>query len=144
MTASSPTTVPTPVEVAIGIARFPTPDAGILDAIFSIAVAHDTRCQRARHELEWQAARLDDSEFEDFEARYRFAMIELCAAVTAASLRRVTTLHPFAKKAVETGMLAELMGDPLEEFLRPIFEESGIGDRFEVREGHEVFEASVD
>jgi hypothetical protein len=39
-------------------------------------------------------------------------------------------------------VVTELERSKLKEFYRPIFEESGIADRFEVRTGYEVFKTT--
>jgi hypothetical protein len=126
-------------------ARIEDPHVTTLDDIFTIAIAHDIVCQEAEDALfrlvgyrgPEKTAPIDTGDFEDLEGAYRWAMIELCATVARAAISRLEILAPF--KMSEDGSIADLQGDALDRFLRPIFEESGIGDRFEVRSGHAVF-----
>jgi hypothetical protein len=136
------------------LAEIPS-EANLLGAIFSIAIAHDATCQRTEDAfyryVGYRDARrrgsettIDSGTFEDLEGAYRRAIVETCASVAAASVRRLSVLGAFADGLVNRGLVTELTGPELEKFLRPIFEESGIGDRFEVREGYQVFKTAGD
>jgi hypothetical protein len=125
----------------------------LLDSIFSAAIDHDTKCQRAEDEFyryvgyrdgPKSGTLVDSKTFESLEGNHRWAMIEVCATVAAASLRRVSAIGPFAGEIVDHGLLHELGTDRFSEFMRPIFEESGIGDRFEVRQGYDVYKTAED
>ncbi len=129
--------------------------AKLLDEIFSLAIAHDTKCQRAEDDFyryvgyrgnarRGTATTIDSGNFEDLEGPYRSAIVELCATIAAAALRRVSAFAGLEDELVDRLVVTELTGDKLEEFLRPIFEESGVGERFEVRRSYEVFKREDD
>jgi hypothetical protein len=136
--------------------EFPeVPDqAKLLDSIFSAAIDHDKKCQRTEDDFYRMAGYrggpyhnetlVDSRRFEDLEGKHRWAMVEVCATIAAAALRRVSAIGPFAREIVDHGLLHELGADQFSEFMRPIFEESGIGERFEIRQGYEVFEKAED
>jgi hypothetical protein len=123
----------------------PTPATQVLDSILSVAMSHDTLCQFYENELYREmglsggrpSTNLGDSELN----AYVYHVIELCAILTPAAQRRVPSLAVFAEAVAGTGAIESLQGAALEEFMRPIFEESGIGNRFEVRSGYQAFRA---
>ena len=120
----------------------PAPETRVLDAILSVAVSHDRVCQymedKLRRELGIRGGAHgrphDDAELNDL----LFSVIELCAILAPAAMRRIPA-PVFAKAVAFDGTIEELQGDELEAFMRPIFEESGIGSRFEVRSGYQVY-----
>lgn len=127
-----------------------TPRARLLDAILALAVAHDKVCQsvdetvyayygitRGGEPIAFGNA--DDGPLSDL----RYTTIELCAAVAEAAVRRLPAFEPFADELAGGGIVLGLRGAALDAFMRPIFEESGIGDRFEVRMRHEVRHARL-
>ncbi|MDP9265958.1 MAG: hypothetical protein M3O91_07575 [Chloroflexota bacterium] len=97
------------------------------------AASHDLECLRAEASLR-----------EAFKARSlarqtdvtmllddcRRALTELCTALEPAARSRAEELAPFARQLTETSAMAALDDRGLDAFLRPIFEEAGIGDRF--------------
>ena len=112
-------------------AQLPAPR--VLDAILSVAVAHDRVCQYARTNVEHGASR----HLEDRVGDYRWAVVELCAILAPAALRHVPE-PAYAKAIGFDGTIEGLAGDDLDEFMRPIFREAGIEHRFEVRDGFVV------
>jgi len=107
----------------------------VLDAIFCVAASHDTLTQYYEDKVYQQmglhgepSGRMDDSALND----YLYTAIELCAAIAPAAIRRIPA-PVFAKAVARSGEIQALQGQELESFLRPIFEESDLGDRFEVR-----------
>lgn len=120
-----------------------TPETQVLDSIFSVAASHDTVCQYAESRIYKQLGldgqklpkkRGDDSELND----YVYSVIGLCAILAPAAMRRIPA-PVFAKAIAGSGEIESLKGAELDAFLRPIFEESGIGERFEVRTGYQVY-----
>jgi len=118
----------------------------VLASILRVAVSHDTVCQHLEHKMYRKLgiygasheARHDDGEMSDL----LFEAVQLSAALAPAALRRVPS-PVFAKATAATGVIEELSGDDLQAFMRPIFEESGLGERFEVRTGYQVYVRAV-
>jgi len=118
------------------------PETRVLDAILSVAESHDRVCQymedKLRRDLGIRGGAHgqphDDAELNAL----LFSVIELCAILAPAAMRRIPA-PVFAKAVAVDGTIEELQGDELEAFMRPIFEESGIGSRFEVRSGYQVY-----
>jgi len=54
-------------------------------------------------------------------------------------MQRVPSVPAFAEVLAGSGTVESLAGDELDAFMRPIFEESSIGSRFEVRSGYQVY-----
>ena len=122
----------------------PAPETRVLDAILSVAESHDRVCQylenKLHRELGIRGGGLHGQPHDDAELNaYLSSVIELCAILTPAAMRRIPA-PVFAKAVAFDGTIEELQGDELEAFMRPIFEESGIGSRFEVRSGYQVYE----
>ena len=121
----------------------PSDEARVLDAILSVATSHDTVCQYNENRIYKQLGQADrdDSALND----YIYGVIELCAILAPAALRRVPA-RVFARATADNGEIQALNGAELEAFMRPIFEESGIGERFESRTGYAVYrkEANVE
>lgn len=129
-----------------------TPESRLLDNILGLAVSHDRICQESAHRFRRLIGTselipattpdvvLDRSaqiEIDDTFNAYRNEVVELCATVAAATERRVSgVLRIFASELA--GSL-DLDDAGREELLRPIFRESGIEHRFEVRQGYEVY-----
>jgi hypothetical protein len=120
----------------------------MLDAIFSVAVSHDRHCQKLEDALyravalrgsTKRTATVDSHEMEDLIGDLRWATVDLCAAIAEAAVRRVLGTRPLDRRISDTGLIEELHPADLEQFMRPIFEESGIGDRFEVRSAAQVY-----
>lgn len=118
-------------------------EARVLDSILSVAISHDTVVQHYEDRLEAQLGlRGDRQPFQDDDSRvndHAYAVVELCASLAAAALRRVPTTPAFTEIISTSDAIGSLQGEDLEGFMRPIFEESGIGERFEVRTGHQVY-----
>jgi len=118
------------------------PETRVVDAILSVAVSHDRVCQYLENKLHRELGIRggahgrphDDAELNDL----LFSVIELCAILAPAALRRIPA-PIFAKAVAFNGTIEGLQGDELDAFLRPIFEEAGIGARFEVRSGYQVY-----
>jgi len=134
MNASPATTLAQDTDDASEFDRLPA-RVKLLDAIFTIAARHDKVCQmydRAAYAYYGITAdspsppHIDDAPLNDL----RYKVIELCATIAEAALSRLPALEPFGIQLVDSGLIVELTGDELEAFLRPIFEDSGIGDRF--------------
>jgi hypothetical protein len=119
-----------------------TDETLVLDAILHMAVSHDTVCQYYEDRLarkigvRGDQARCDgdDSELND----YVFGAVQLCAALAPAAIRRIPA-PVFAKAIARSDEILTLADDELAAFMRPIFEESGLGERFEVRSGYQVY-----
>ena len=114
----------------------PSAEARVLDAILSVAMSHDTVCQYHESRMYKQLGQgdRDDSALND----YVYGVIELCAILAPAALRRIPA-RVFAKATADNGEIQSLRGAELESFMRPIFEESGIGERFEAGTGYDVY-----
>jgi len=131
MNASPATTLAQDTDDASEFDRLPA-RAKLLDAIFTIGARHDKDCQMydraayAYYGITAGSAGVDDAPLNDL----RYKVIELCATIAEAALSRLPALEPFGIQLVDSGLIVELTGDELEAFLRPIFEDSGIGDRF--------------
>ena len=107
----------------------------VLDSILSVAVSHDTVCQYAESRMYKQLGLDgDDSRLND----YLYSAVTLCAILAPAAMRRVPA-PVYAKAIARSGEIESLNGDELDAFMRPIFEEAGIGERFEVRTGYQVY-----
>ncbi len=113
-----------------------TPQVEALDTIFRRAIHHDSLCQlsndKAYRDLRHKG-RTDDANYNTS----RLDAVELCAALAAAALRRIPESTMLAR-----GLASALDSDEdgeLDAFLRPIFVESGLGDRYERRCGCEVY-----
>lgn len=120
-----------------------SPEQQVLGSILRTAIYHDTVCQHLEakmyrklglhgysHEKEH-----DDGDLLDYVAE----AVQVSAVLAAAALRRIPSIPVFVKAAAGKGAIEELCGDDLEAFMRPIFEDSGIGERFEVRTGYQVY-----
>lgn len=74
---------------------------------------------------------------------YRYELIGFCAAVTPAAAALVAGMNPVLLRAfaefADEGSLGEHIRGEIEQFIRSIFEESGIGPRFDPRLSHEVY-----
>lgn len=119
----------------------PQPQTRVLDAIFTKAVWRDRVCSIYRENLEARIGfhgRETDRDLDDGElTAYTVAVIELCATIAPAALRRLS--DPL------NGVIARRLDEDMDEdeiaaFLRPIFEESGIGARY-VSEGDAAIRA---
>jgi len=112
------------------------PQARFLDAVFSLAVRHDHECLREEDVLyrflgiRQPTIQADVLQLDETLSDYRCSVIELCAAITKAALGRTPPPY-FASEMVDCGIVDGLSAPDAEDFLRPIFEESGIGHRFE-------------
>ncbi len=106
---------------------------GLLGAILAAAASHDlesVRTQAAlRKALEERSPALP-TDIGMLLDGHRRALTGLCAALEPAARSRVEELAPFAKQLIETAAIAALDDRGLDEFLRPIFEEAGLADRF--------------
>jgi len=113
-------------------------EAKTLDEIFELASWHDRKCIATRKTIQdrlqlrggGDVIQIDRIQAEIELADYAYARFELCGAIARAALARVPVLAPFGRSMAEHGLFGELFGEELDRFLRPIFEESGIGDRF--------------
>jgi hypothetical protein len=122
----------------------PTPEEGVLDAILMSAIGHDTLLQyledrmfrqiNGPHKGESRSMYTDDDVVND----YRYQVVDLCARLAPIALKHMPP-RIFAAALADSGAIQSLSDADLEEFMRPIFKEAGLGDRFEVRDGHEVY-----
>jgi len=120
-----------------------TPQAQVLGNVLSVAISHDTVMQFYEDRLHRQiglrgtarTSEIDDAPLND----YVYSAIQLAAALAPAAMRRVPLVPAFAETVAGSGKIESLSGDELEAFMRPIFEEAGIGPRFEVRTGYHVY-----
>lgn len=113
--------------------------ARFLDATMRIAVRHDAKCIEAEDAVyrllglrgDGRSGRIEINSLDAEEAfnAYYYDSIEICAAIAAAAMRRIPPSY-FARNLANAGAVEELSGADLEDFLGPIFEESGIGHRF--------------
>ncbi len=101
-----------------------TDEQKVLDNIFDVSISHDRLCALAEMKLS------NNRDDEDLIPEYRQAITRLCAIIAAAATKRIPMSKVFSKPFVSTGAIWELKDDELDAFLRPIFEESGIGYRF--------------
>jgi hypothetical protein len=114
--------------------------AGVLEEIFDLAMWHDRRCVAARAAVQRRLHLtangpndnpvVDRVQIEEELNELHYARIEVAAVIAVAALGRVQVLAPFLRGMRDRGTYSELQGAELEAFLRPIFEESGIGDRW--------------
>ncbi len=106
---------------------------GLLGAVLAAAASHDlesVRTQAAlRETLEDRSPALP-TDIGMLLDDHRRALTGLCAALEPAARSRVEELAPFAKQLTETAAIAALDDQGLNEFMRPIFEEAGLADRF--------------
>lgn len=120
----------------------PAPETRILEAILSVATSHDRVCQHTEDKLHRKLGIRGDEHSprhgDDALNAHLYSVIELCAILAPAAMRRIPA-PIFAKAVAFNGTIEELQGDELNAFMRPIFEESGIGPRFEVRTGYQVY-----
>src|SRR5438128_3585518 len=94
--------------------------ARLLDSIFTIAVAHDAKCQRAENELyravgsrgpdQAELSPIDRNTWDELEGNYRLTIVELCATVAAAALRRTAPFGAIADELVARGLIVQLSG----------------------------------
>lgn len=125
------------------------PDQQLLGSILRTAVYHDTVYQHLEnnvytklglHNYSQHQKEHDDGDISDLV----FQAVQVSAALAAAALRRIPSLPVFVKAAAGKGVIEELAGEELDAFMRPIFEESGMGDRFELRSGYHVYGRAKD
>lgn len=125
------------------------PAQEVLNDLLRLAISHDTVCQwHEHHAYRYYGVAgfvpldarshdfVDDAPMGD----YRAACVDLCARLASAALKRIPELTIWQKAAADwSDELYSLTGEELRDFLFPIFEESGIPGRFEVRAGYEVY-----
>lgn len=113
----------------------PTPAQRVLDDLLTLVVSHDRVCQWYERfaydyygmEVPTPRPQRDDAPF----TSCIYEMIELCARVAPAAMRRIPELAVWQKAATRYfDHLASANDDELRELLFPIFEESGIPERY--------------
>ncbi len=120
--------------------KLPTPEAMLLDDILTTAFHHDKICQKLEHGLAVMlASKPADYRAIDVAGYIRMATIDLCIQLHDAARRRMASLGFFAQEIIDGNAIADLRCERLDEFMRPIFDESGIGERYETRSTYEVY-----
>ena len=103
-----------------------------LEKILLKAFHHDTVCQEIYRSILVDFDAPTGHDVVDRVGYLSFAVINLCVEITKAAEGRVRELAWMADD-IATGGALDLGDDALDQFMRPIFEASGIGDRLEVR-----------
>lgn len=114
----------------------------LLNEVLDAAVSHDTKCQ-------WLSARIwaglcakpVERETIDWVVNLQYEVVALCVRLLPAAQNLAARLDPLAGELVKTTIISELDEAGLDQFLRPVFEASGMGDRFEPRHKYEVYPA---
>jgi hypothetical protein len=103
-------------------------ECDVLTDIFELAEAHSYECREKKRAVR-EAIASDPQPWNttDLIGEHTYAVAHLHAAIAQAALARVPILAPLD---ASDGAIADLKGTKLEEFLRPIFDEAGIGDSF--------------
>lgn len=91
-----------------------TPATDVLNAIFSQAIRHDVVCKSYAG-----------------TSAHQMHAVELSAIIASAATRRIPNTPAMISAVADSGYIFTLEGPDLREFLLPIFEESGIGRRFD-------------
>ena len=113
-----------------------TGETGLVEAVLSTATHHDTECLQAENNLRhaFKAQSFNDADLENLFNDWRDAITELCAALATAARARTKQLVPFARQLITTGAIEAMDEEGIDSFLRPIFEDAGIADRFVVEQ----------
>ncbi|MDP9265614.1 MAG: hypothetical protein M3O91_05780 [Chloroflexota bacterium] len=113
-----------------------TGETGLVEAVLSTATHHDTECLEAetnlRHAFKTQS--FNDAELDNLFNDWRDAITELSAALAPAARARTKQLVPFARQLITTGAIEAMDDEGVESFLRPIFEDAVIAERFVVQQ----------
>ncbi len=111
-----------------------TGETGLVEAVLSTATHHDTECLQAETNLRQalKAQSFNDAELENMFNDWRDAITELSAALATAARARTKQLVPFARQLISTGAIEAMDDEGIQSFLRPIFEDAGIPERFVV------------
>jgi len=116
-------------------------ECDVLTDIFELAQRHSHECLEKERAFRDAIASIPlPWNWTDLLNEYTYAVAHLHAAIALAALARVPILAPLEDRA---GEIAALTGAQLEQFLRPIFDEAGIGDSF-VGPPHAGIEGRVD
>jgi hypothetical protein len=103
-------------------------ECDVLTDIFELAEAHSYEClEKGRALRDAIAASPQPWDWTDFFNEYTYAVAHVHTTITRAAVARVAILAPLDQSV---GNLLDLKGGQLERFLRPIFDEAGIGDSF--------------
>ena len=115
-------------------------ETGLVEAVLNTATHHDSECLEAENSLRRSfktrgADREDD--LDNLLNDWRDAITELGAALAPAARARTQQLVPFARQLITTGAIEAMDEQGLDSFLRPIFDDAGIGERFVLRRAAE-------
>ena len=111
-------------------------ETGLVEAVLNTATHHDSECLEAENNLRRafkarSADRQDD--LDNLLNDWRDAITELGAALAPAARARTQQLVPFARQLITTGAIEAMDEQGLDSFMRPIFDDAGIGERFVLR-----------
>ncbi|MFN2521224.1 MAG: hypothetical protein ABR525_09280, partial [Candidatus Limnocylindria bacterium] len=105
----------------------------LLGSVLSSAAAHDLECLRALDRLRQCFGDHSSERGVDVGAlleEYQRAVTGLSTVIGPVARSHLEILAPFARQLAETAAISALDEQGLDAFLRPIFDEAGIGERF--------------
>lgn len=112
-----------------------TGETGLVEAVLSTATHHDSECLEAETNLRhaFKTRSFNDAELDNLFNDWRDAITELSAALAPAARVRTKQLVPFARQLITTGAIEAMDDEGAESFMRPIFQDAGIVERFVVQ-----------
>jgi hypothetical protein len=113
----------------------------IVNDIMMVAFNHDTTCQNIFTSIYADLEKPNPpSELIDRIGYLCFALIALCAALGEGARARAREAKLFSEGIIEHNLISDLRDNALRQFMRPLFDDAGLGDQFEVRMNRAVSE----